>query len=85
MICRMYGYNATVETAGGRDYGVYPENYAQDMAQAGYETRLGYLPFSPRPRRRSPAPSAAPACTRSPSWSTRSFPPAGDPMALTGR
>lgn len=85
-ISRQYGYNAAVETAGGRDYGVYPETYAQDFAaKPGYETRLGYLPFS-----------SATTATISGSISgsgvhtltvlvNKIVPAGGDPMALTGR
>lgn len=47
MIGEQYGYTGTVETAGGRDYGVYPEPYCLDMGlKPGAETRFGYLPVS---------------------------------------
>lgn len=47
MIAEQYGYYATVETAGGRDYGVYPESFAYDFSmKPGNESRLGYLPAS---------------------------------------
>lgn len=47
MIGENFGYNAAVETAGGRDYGIYPEWYNQDFGQKpGYENRFGYLPVS---------------------------------------
>jgi hypothetical protein len=46
-IARDYGYTNTVETAGGRDNGVYPISWALDfMAKVGYETRYQYLPMS---------------------------------------
>ncbi len=86
LISKQYGYNATVETAGGRDYGVYPDTYAQDMAaKPGYETRLGYLPFS----------SATTAAINGNIGGSglhvltvlvnKVVPAGGDPMALTGR
>ena len=44
-ISREYGYNAAVETAGGRDYSVYPLPFTLDFGlQPGAETRRGYLP-----------------------------------------
>lgn len=47
MIAEAYGYTAAVETAGGRDYGIYPEPFNQDFThKPGYETRFGYLPVS---------------------------------------
>lgn len=47
LIARQYGYVATVETAGGRDYGVYPLDFCSDFGlKVGAETRLGYLPVS---------------------------------------
>lgn len=42
-----FGYNAAVETAGGRDYGVYPLPYNKDFGlKPGAESRFGYLPVS---------------------------------------
>jgi hypothetical protein len=44
---RLYGYNAAVETAGGRDYSVYTLPFMLDFGLApGAETRRGYLPTS---------------------------------------
>lgn len=44
-IARDYGYTAAVETAGGRDYSVYPVAFNLDFGlQPGAETRRGYLP-----------------------------------------
>lgn len=38
-----YGYNAAVETAGGRDYGIYPHTLAKDFGlKPGAENRFGY-------------------------------------------
>lgn len=46
-IAGQYGYINAVETAGGRDYGVYPEPYCYDWdMKPGNEHRLGYLPSS---------------------------------------
>lgn len=42
-----FGYTATIETAGGRDNGVYPLWFNRDFGlKPGGETRLGYLPVS---------------------------------------
>lgn len=47
LIVSDYGYTAAVETAGGRDYGVYPMPYNKDFThKPGWETRLTYLPVS---------------------------------------
>jgi hypothetical protein len=47
LISRQYAYNGTVETAGGRDYSVYPLPFMLDFGlQPGAETRRGYLPTS---------------------------------------
>jgi hypothetical protein len=47
MIGEDFGYNATVETAGGRDYGIYPLPYNKDFGlKPGAESRFGYLPVS---------------------------------------
>lgn len=86
MISKQYGYVNAVETAGGRDYGVYPDTYAQDFGgKPGYETRLGYLPFSS-------ATTAVVSGTIGGSGVhvltvlvNKVVPAGGDPMALTGR
>lgn len=47
MIAEQFGYSATIETARGRDNGVFPEVYNYDFAsKPGNETRLQYLPVS---------------------------------------
>lgn len=47
MIGQHWGYTQAVETAGGRDYGTYPETYCRDFGlKPGAESRLGYLPVS---------------------------------------
>jgi len=44
MIGEYFGYKAAVETAGGRDYGTYPEPYNLDFGlKPGAENRFGYL------------------------------------------
>lgn len=44
LTARQYGYNAAVETAGGRDYSVYALPFNLDFSNApGAETRRGYL------------------------------------------
>jgi hypothetical protein len=86
MIARMWGYTGTVETAGGRDYGLYPETYCQDFAhKPGYETRLGYLPFSS-------ATTAGVSGTVSGTGAhtlivlvNKIIPAGGDPLAVSGR
>lgn len=47
MIQQDYGYTATVETAGGRDNGIYVEPYNKDFfLKPGAELTNGYLPVS---------------------------------------
>lgn len=47
MIGQHFGYTGAVESAGGRDYGTYPETYTRDFGlKPGAESRLGYLPVS---------------------------------------
>lgn len=42
-----YGYTGTIDTAGGRDSGVFVEPYCHDFShKPGWETRRGYLPTS---------------------------------------
>lgn len=42
-----YGYTGSVDTAGGRDSGVYVEPFCADFShKPGWETRRGYLPTS---------------------------------------
>lgn len=44
---RHWGYKNAVETAGGRDYGIYPLTYARDFGlKPGAENRFGYLAVS---------------------------------------
>lgn len=86
MIGEHWGYANAVETAGGRDYGVYPLTYCRDFGlKPGAETRLGYLPVT-----------AATNITISGTWGgsgtkvlyvlvNKVVPANGDPMVLTGR
>ncbi len=47
MIGEDFGYIATVDTAGGRDSGVYPLPFNKDFGlKPGAETRMGYLPVT---------------------------------------
>lgn len=47
LIARNWGYKAAVDTAGGRDSGVYPLTWARDFGlKVGGETRYSYLPVS---------------------------------------
>lgn len=47
MIGQHFGYTAAADTAGGRDFGTYPETYCRDFGlKPGAESRLGYLPVS---------------------------------------
>lgn len=86
MICREYGYNATVETAGGRDSGVYPEIYMQDFGpKPGYETRLGYLPFSSATTATLTGSISGTGAHSLTVLVNKIIPAGGDPMALTGR
>ncbi len=85
MIAEAFGYDATIDTAGGRDSGVYVETYNYDFAsKPGNETRLGYLPVSS-------ATNIAINGTVGGSGSHTLFvlvdkivPANGDPMSLTG-
>jgi hypothetical protein len=86
MIGESFGYKNAVETAGGRDYGVYPLWYNQDFShKPGWETRLGYLPVT-----------SATTLNMSGTWGgsgtkvltvlvNKVVPANGDPMVLTGR
>lgn len=85
MIGESFGYKNAVETAGGRDYGVYPLWYNEDFGlKPGAETRLGYLPVT-----------SATTLNISGSWGStgtkvltvlvnKVVPANGDPLVLTG-
>lgn len=47
LIGQLYGYNAAVDSPGGRDNGIYPLAYNKDFGlKPGAESRFGYLPVS---------------------------------------
>lgn len=86
MIGQNFGYNGTVETAGGRDYGVYPETYCQDFShKPGYETRLGYLPFSSATTANISGTIGGAGVHTLSVLVNKVIPAGGDPMGLTGR
>lgn len=87
MIGESFGYVAAVETAGGRDYGVYPEWYNQDFGlKPGAETRLGYLPVTSATTINISGTWGAGGTTKVLTVLVNKIVPAnGDPMVLTGR
>lgn len=86
MIGTRYGYSAAVETAGGRDYGVYPETYAEDFSNApGAETRLGYLPVSSATTLNVSGTLGGTGSHTLVVLVNKVVPAGGNPMALTGR
>lgn len=85
MITEAYGYTAAVETAGGRDYGLYPETYCQDFsAKPGYETRLGYLPVSSATNIGVSGSIGGSGAHTLVVLVNKIVPAGGDPLALTG-
>jgi hypothetical protein len=85
-IGRMYGYNAAIDTPGGRDSGVFVESYCQDFsAKPGYETRLGYLPFSSATTATISGTIGGAGIHTLTVLVNKIVPAGGDPMALTGR
>lgn len=86
MIGRDYGYNETVETAGGRDYGVYPEPYNKDFElKPGNETRLGYMPVSSSTTLKVSGNIGGTGSHTLVLLVNKIVPAGGDPMVLTGR
>lgn len=86
MIAESFGYTAAVETAGGRDYGCYPEWYNQDFsAKPGYETRLGYLPVSSATNIGVSGSIGGSGAHTLVVLVNKIVPAGGDPMALTGQ
>lgn len=86
MIAKQYGYTGTIDTGGGRDSGVYAETYCQDFAaKPGYETRLGYLPFSSATTATISGTIGGSGVHTLTVLVNKVVPAGGDPMALTGR
>lgn len=86
MIGQEFGYTGAVETAGGRDYGVYPETFCQDFgAKPGSETRLGYLPVSSSTTLYLSGSIGGSGSHTLVVLVNKVVPAGGDPMALTGR
>jgi hypothetical protein len=86
MVFEDFGYINAVETAGGRDNGVFPVPFNNDFChKPGWETRLGYLPVS------SSTTIAMQGIVGGSGLHTmfvmvnKIVPANGDPMALTGR
>lgn len=86
MIGESYGYTAAVETAGGRDYGVYPETYCYDFSESpGNESRFGYLPVTSATNVSLSGTIGGSGTHTLTVLTNRVVPANGDPMALTGR
>lgn len=86
MIGQDWGYTATVETAGGRDYGVYPETYCLDMiGKVGSETRFGYLPVTSATNIALNGTLGGTGSHTLSVLTNKIIPANGDPLALTGR
>lgn len=86
MIGEAFGYNATVDTAGGRDSGVYPLWWNQDFGlKPGAETRLGYLPVSSATTLVASGTFGSAGSTKTLTVLVNKVVPAnGDPLVLTG-
>lgn len=86
MIGEAFGYNATVDTAGGRDSGVYPLWFNQDFGlKPGAETRMGYLPVSSATTLNVSGTMGAAGSSKTLTVLVNKVVPAnGDPMVLTG-
>lgn len=86
MIGEDFGYTATVETAGGRDNGVYPLPFNLDFtAKPGWETRLGYLPVSSSTTLAVSGTIGGSGVHTLTVFVNKIVPANGDPMVLTGR
>ncbi len=81
-----FGYINAVETAGGRDYGVYPLPYNKDFGlKPGAETRLGYLPVSAATTLNMSGTLGGSGTKVMTVLVNKVVPANGDPMVLTGR
>lgn len=86
MIGENFGYKNAVETAGGRDYGVYPESYCHDFGlKPGAETRLGYLPVSSATTLLISGTIPGSGTNTITVLVNKVVPANGDPLVLTGR
>lgn len=86
LIGRVFGYINAVETPGGRDYGLYPLCYCQDFGpKPGYETRLGYLPFSSATTANVSGTISGSGVHTLIVFVNKVVPGGGDPLAITGR
>lgn len=86
MVFREFGYSGAFETAGGRDFGVYPEPYNRDFTgKPGQETRLGYLPASSSTTINVQGTIGGSGTHTLIVLVNKIVPAGGDPMVLTGR
>lgn len=86
MIGEDFGYNGAVDTAGGRDSGVYPLPFNKDFGlKPGAETRLGYLPVSSATTLNVSGTLGSAGSNKTLTVLVNKVVPAnGDPMVLTG-
>ncbi len=86
MISEAFGYSATVDTANGRDSGVYPLWFNQDFGlKPGAETRMGYLPVSSATTLNISGTLGSAGSSKTLKVLVNKVVPAnGDPMVLTG-
>lgn len=80
-----FGYTAAVETAGGRDYGVYPLPYNKDFGlKPGAESRFGYLAVSSATSLMAKGTIGGSGANTLNVFVNYVVPANGDPRALTG-
>lgn len=81
-----YGYVNAVDTAGGRDSGIYPLPFNKDFGlKPGAETRMGYLPVSSATTLNATGTFGSSGSTKTLTVYVNKVVPAnGDPMVLTG-
>lgn len=86
MIGEEFGYTNPVDTAGGRDSGVYPLPYNYDMgSKPGNETSLGYLPVASATNMSANGTIGGSGAHTLYTYVNKVIPVGGDPLALTGR
>lgn len=84
-IAAHYGYTAAVETANGRDNGVYPLPFNMDFGlKPGAETRLGYLPVSSATNLVMSGTIGGTGANNYAILVNKVVPAGGDPLQLTG-